>query len=239
MEAWDGECHAYVHQRNTDHPPSHPPAFHSWTPKPTVPSCLGFCSNSYRQSTPCNIITMWICDCSPPQILKSRLQNDFTVFPVYKVVADAWFDKVAVLKLCGLPWWATANRAHMRMHLPKITTFLGKQSGFQKQKAKGPEQIAQMETLRRVTPTSGRWRVSPHWLRSFKPAQWQTFFHCPPWNVPKPHYANSRGIELHACTQAGTSACLINHWNPPCRSLSNKQHLCLEPEGKIRAKWWK
>lgn len=56
---------------------------------------------------------------------------------------------------------------------------------------------AQMEALRRNTPSKGRRRVSPHWIHSVMPAQRQTFFHRVLHEMyPNPHYAHSEGIVL-------------------------------------------
>ncbi len=47
------------------------------------------------------------------------------------------------------------------------------------------------------------------------------------------------GLCLCVCVwvRAHESTCLINHWNPPHQSLTNRQHSRLVPEGRIWAKW--
>lgn len=62
---------------------------------------------------------------------------------------------------------------------------------------------AQMEALKRNTPSKGRWRVSPHWMYSFMPAEWQTFFLRVLHEMyPKPHYAYSGVIVLHCVRES-------------------------------------
>lgn len=78
------------------------------------------------------------------------------------------------------------------------------------------------------TLKGGRRRVSPHWIHSVMPAQRQTFFHRgPAWNVPKTLITPTvKGLYCTVCVWvcAHESTCLINHWNPPHQSLTNRQH---------------
>lgn len=61
----------------------------------------------------------------------------------------------------------------------------------------------------------------------------------PAWNVPK----TSLCLQWRDCTVlcvwacACESTCLINHWNQPHQSLTNRQHSRLVPECRIWAKW--
>lgn len=58
---------------------------------------------------------------------------------------------------------------------------------------------AQMDSLKRNTSSKGRWRVSPHWIHSVMPAQWQTFFHRVLHEMyPSPHYAYCGWLELYS-----------------------------------------
>lgn len=99
---------------------------------------------------------------------------------------------------------------------------------------------AQMEAPKRNIPSKGWWRVSAHWIHSERPAQWQTFFHRVLHEMyPNPHYAYSGGIIMYCacvCVRARERTRLINHWNPPRQSLTNRQHSRLVPQSRIWAK---
>lgn len=61
---------------------------------------------------------------------------------------------------------------------------------------------------------------------------------CPACNVPKPSLGSQWRDCIVQCVwvRAHESTCVINHWNPPHQSLTNTQHPCLVPEGRMWAK---